>query len=63
MRKSSERLIKKVYVAVIAIGAWVLVNPALSDEFADDRVIHLKGTSNTRDIGGYQTSDLRTLRS
>jgi len=25
-------------------------------------VIHLEGSSNTRDIGGYQTSDLRTLR-
>ncbi len=62
MRKSSARLIQKVYMAVIAIGVWVLVNPAFPDELAYDRVIHLKGTSNTRDIGGYQTSDLRTLR-
>ena len=62
MLKSSARLKKKVYVAVIAIGVWVLVNPAFPDELAYDRVIHLKGTSNTRDIGGYQTSDLRTLR-
>jgi len=49
-------------MAVIAIGVWVLVNPAFPDELAYDRVIHLKGTTNTRDIGGYQTSDLRTLR-
>ena len=62
MRRVSEQLIKRVYVALIAIGAWVLVNPAYSDELAYDRVIHLKGTTNTRDIGGYQTSDQRTLR-
>ena len=62
MRRSSARFIKRVYVAVIAIGAWVLVNPAFPDELAYDRVIHLKGTTNTRDIGGYQTRDQRTLR-
>jgi protein-tyrosine phosphatase len=63
MRKSSARLRKKVFMAVIAISVWVLVNPAFADELGYDRVIHLKGTSNTRDIGGYQTDDLRTLRS
>ena len=62
MRKSSARLRKKVYMAVIAISILVLVNPAFSDELKYDREIHLKGTSNTRDIGGYLTSDLRTLR-
>jgi len=62
MRNSSAQLKKRVYMAVIAIGIWVLVNPAFADELAYDRVIHLKGTSNTRDIGGYLTSDLRTLR-
>ena len=56
MRKSSARLKKKVYMAVIAIGVWVLVNPAFPDELAYDRVIHLKGTSNTRDIGGSMHS-------
>jgi len=40
----------------------MLVNPAFPDEIAYERVIHLEGTSNTRDIGGYQTSDLRTIR-
>jgi protein-tyrosine phosphatase len=50
-------------MAVIAIVGWVLVNPAFPDELAYERVIHLEGTTNTRDIGGYQTSDLRTLRS
>jgi protein-tyrosine phosphatase len=63
MRKSSALLRTKVFKAVIAISFWVLVNPAFADELAYDRVIHLKGTSNTRDIGGYQTDDLRTLRS
>jgi protein-tyrosine phosphatase len=62
MRKSSAQLIKKVYMAVIAIGVWALVNPAFANELPNERVIHLKGTSNTRDIGGYQTNDLRTLR-
>jgi len=62
MRKSSARLRKKVYMAVTAISILVLVNPAFSDELKYDREIHLKGTSNTRDIGGYLTSDLRTLR-
>jgi protein-tyrosine phosphatase len=49
-------------MAVTAISILVLVNPAFSDELKYDREIHLKGTSNTRDIGGYLTSDLRTLR-
>jgi protein-tyrosine phosphatase len=62
MRNSSARSKNKVFVAIIAIGSCLLVNPAFSDELAYDRVIHLKGTSNTRDIGGYQTGDLRTLR-
>ena len=63
MRKSSARLKKRVYMAVIAMGFCMLVNPAFADELAFDREIHLKGTSNTRDIGGYLTSDLRALRS
>ena len=62
MRNSSAGMKKKVYMAVFALSVWVLVNPAFSDELANERVIHLKGTSNTRDIGGYATSDLRTLR-
>jgi hypothetical protein len=62
MRNSFVRSKNKVFVAMIAISSWLLVNPAFSNEFAYDRVIHLKGTSNTRDIGGYQTGDLRTLR-
>ncbi len=62
MRKSSAQMKKKLYTAVIALTAWMLVNPALADELGPDREIHLKGTSNTRDIGGYQTSDQRTLR-
>ena len=62
MRKSSARLNKKVFLAVIAMGVWMLVNPAFSNELPYERVIELKGTSNTRDIGGYHTSDLLTLR-
>jgi protein-tyrosine phosphatase len=62
MRESSARLIKRINLAVIAISAWALVNPAFANELAYERVIDLEGTSNTRDIGGYQTSDLRTVR-
>lgn len=62
MRKSPSRL-RKSYMAVIAIGVCALANTALSDELDLDREIHLKGTSNTRDIGGYQTNDQLTLRS
>jgi protein-tyrosine phosphatase len=53
---------KKVYMAIIAMGVWILVNPAFSNELPYERVIHLEGTTNTRDIGGYQTGDQRTLR-
>ena len=62
MQKSSAQLKRRVYMAVIAMSVWMLANPAFPDELAYDREIHLKGTSNTRDIGGYLTSDLRTLR-
>ena len=53
---------KILLMAVMATSVWLLVNPAFANELALEREIHLKGTSNTRDIGGYVTSDLRTLR-
>ena len=62
MRKSSARLKKAVYLTIIATGFWALANPVFSNALPGERVIHLKGTTNTRDIGGYQTSDLSTLR-
>jgi protein-tyrosine phosphatase len=62
MRKVSERMNKKVYMSIIAMGVWVFANPAFSNELPAERVIHLEGTANTRDIGGYLTSDLSTLR-
>ena len=49
-------------MAIVAMGVWMLVNPAFSNELPYERVIHLDGTANTRDIGGYLTNDLRTLR-
>ena len=45
-------------MAFIATSLLALANPA----FSSARVIHLDGTTNTRDIGGYQTSDMGTLR-
>jgi protein-tyrosine phosphatase len=62
MWRSYAGYIKRVCVTFIILSAWVLANPVFPDEFAYDRVIHLKGTTNTRDIGGYQTSDQRSLR-
>jgi len=62
MQRPSARITKNLCVSVMAIGALMLFNPVFPDELAYDRVIHLKGTTNTRDIGGYQTPDQRTLR-
>jgi protein-tyrosine phosphatase len=49
-------------MAIIAVGVVSLFNPVLSDETSVERVIDLEGTANTRDIGGYLTEDLRSLR-
>ena len=62
MRKPSFRMKNRASLAAIAMGAWMLAGPALANDLAAERVIHLEGTTNTRDIGGYQTSDLRTVR-
>ena len=62
MRKSIARLTKAVVTGVIATSFFMLANPASSSTLPDERVIHLKGTTNTRDIGGYRTSDLSTVR-
>jgi len=62
MRESSARMKIWACMAITALVASVLVSTAFGDGLAYDRVIHLKGTTNTRDIGGYQTSDHRTLR-
>ena len=62
MRKVTTRMKKEIYMAIIAMGVWIFANPAFSNELPYERVIHLQGTANTRDIGGYLTSDLHTLR-
>ena len=62
MHKLSARIKNAVFMAVFAIGVFVFAGPALSNVSADDREIHLDGTANTRDIGGYHTDDLVTLR-
>jgi len=49
-------------MAIVATSIWVLANPVSSSTLPGEQVIHLKGTTNTRDIGGYQTNDLGTLR-
>lgn len=62
MGKLPARLRKGIYMAVIATGVSLLASPAFSNVLENERVIDLKGTTNTRDIGGYQTSDKGTLR-
>ena len=62
MRKSSARIKKMFYMAAITTSLSVLAGPVLSNTLSSEQVIHLKGTTNTRDIGGYQTGDMSTLR-
>ncbi len=62
MRRLSARIRKAAYMAVVATSFWMLASPVFSSTLSGERVIHLKGTTNTRDIGGYQTNDLSTLR-
>ena len=52
----------KFSLIAVVIGMWMLVNPAFPDTLDYERVIELKGTGNTRDIGGYETADGRTVR-
>lgn len=59
MRKRPARFTEKLIAAIIAMGAW-MAHPVFAS--MSDRVIELDGTSNTRDIGGYATGDLRTVR-
>ena len=63
MRKLPARIKNGVYMAVIAVGVWGLTSPAFPNMLENERVIDLEGTTNTRDIGGYQTGDLSTVRS
>ena len=46
----------------ITIVAWALAAPVFPEEVALERVIHLKGTTNTRDIGGYPAGGERIFR-
>ena len=62
MRKSSAIMKNRVFRAVVALSVWLLAIPAFANAPVSERVINLEGTTNTRDIGGYQTGDLRTLR-
>jgi len=62
MRISSARFNKAVYMAVIATSFWVFANPVSANSLPENQVIDLRGTTNTRDIGGYETGDLSTLR-
>lgn len=58
MRKSAARIKKAVFMAIIVTVLFVLASPA----FSNVRIIHLEGTTNTRDIGGYLTNDMETVR-
>ena len=52
----------RLYGVAVALAVAAFAGLVWADEPALDRVIHLQGTTNTRDIGGYETSDHRTLR-
>ena len=60
--RNLARIKKAVYMAIIATSFMASTSPVLSSTFAGEREIHLKGTTNTRDIGGLQTNDMSTLR-
>lgn len=62
MWKTPTRLSRTLYAALLAIGVSALAVPAFALERPADPEIDLKGTTNTRDIGGYLTGDLRTVR-
>ena len=62
MQKLPTKLNRTARVAIIALGVGFLSGPAFSNEISPERVIRLDGTSNTRDIGGYPATDLRTVR-
>jgi protein-tyrosine phosphatase len=62
MRNLSIKLNWVLLTAGIALGPQALADPVSSNETDPERVIWLEGTSNTRDIGGYLTEDLRTVR-
>ena len=49
---------KNANVTLLTIAAWLVAMPTLAQEMTHERVIHLDGTTNTRDIGGYPTSGL-----
>ena len=62
MRKSSGWVNNWVCMAVFIMGGVALTSPSFANTVPTEGVIHLKGTTNTRDIGGYQTADQSTLR-
>lgn len=60
MRKISSFTASRIVLAIIAMSAWTVAGGALA---APAQVIELKGTTNTRDIGGYPAHDQRIVRS
>lgn len=61
MAKLPAPMKKSLYTAAVALAAGAFAGPAWADDPVFDRVIHLQGTTNTRDIGGYETSGQRAL--
>ena len=47
---------------LLICGLSLCLSPALAEENGHKRVIALKGTQNTLDIGGYETTDGRQVR-
>jgi protein-tyrosine phosphatase len=55
-------MIFKKTLFLLVIGLCLCMSPAQAEETGHKRVIALKGTQNTRDIGGYETTDGRQVR-
>ena len=62
MRNVSRKLNSGLFKALAVVAAFALAGPAYANGMPAERVIDLKGTTNTRDIGGYLTDDLRAVR-
>lgn len=62
MRKSFSGKISRMAQAITVCGIFALAGPAYSSPSGFEREIHLQGTSNTRDIGGYLTDEMSIIR-
>ena len=63
MRKVTPRSARRIVGALLAFALFVAAGAALAGAKPVTQVIELRGTTNTRDIGGYLARDQRAVRS